>query len=287
MKQIDFGGKWALVTGAGSGMGRTLALDLAREGANLLLVDINGEVLGKVALEAEALGAETHTYCADLTSWEEVRRMADSIHARWGAVDILANCAGIAHMCHTVDTPVEDWQRLLAVNLWTIIHTVKAFAPEMMRRKSGQIVNISSGQAFFAVPTWGPYACTKFAVDGYSEALRYELFWHGVGVTTVFPGVVRTPVLRLDNGRFPGARGHEAPDGNGGEARGAEPSDGKGDKEAEEAGHTGHHVARLPVQEAAAVAVRGDGPRGSLGSEGRGGHVLLPARQRMRGPGRA
>jgi short-subunit dehydrogenase len=202
MKQIDFGGKWALVTGAGSGMGRTLALDLAREGANLLLVDINGEALGKVALEAEALGAETHTYCADLTSWEEVRRMADSIHARWGAVDILANCAGIAHMCHTVDTPVEDWQRLLAVNLWTIIHTVKAFAPEMMRRKSGQIVNISSGQAFFAVPTWGPYACTKFAVDGYSEALRYELFWHGVGVTTVFPGVVRTPFYDSITGGF-------------------------------------------------------------------------------------
>jgi short-subunit dehydrogenase len=202
MKGMEIAGKWALVTGAGSGMGRTTALDLAREGANLMLVDINGDALGKVAREAEMLGVEAHSFCADLTDWDEVRRMADSIHSRWGAVDILVNCAGIAHMCHVVDTPVEDWQRLLAVNLWTIIHMVKAFAPEMMKRKFGQIVNISSGQAFFAVPTWGPYACTKFAVDGYSEALRYELFWHGVGVTTVFPGIVRTPFYDSITGGF-------------------------------------------------------------------------------------
>lgn len=193
MRQMDIAGKWALVTGAGSGMGRTTALDLAREGANLMLFDICGETLGQVAREVEELGAEAHTFCVDLTDWEQVRNAADTVNARWGAVDILVNCAGIAHMCHVVDTSVEDWERLLAVNLWTIIHMVKAFAPEMMKKRSGQIVNISSGQAFFAVPTWGPYACTKFAVDGYSEALRYELFWHGVGVTTVFPGVVRTP----------------------------------------------------------------------------------------------
>ena len=193
MKRMEMDGKWALVTGAGSGMGRTTALDIAREGANLLLFDICGETVGQVAREVERLGVEAHTFCVDLTDWEQVRNAADAVNARWGAVDILVNCAGIAHMGHVVDASVEDWERLLAVNLWTIIHMVKAFAPEMMRRRSGQIVNISSGQAFFAVPTWGPYACTKYAVDGYSEALRYEMFWHGVGVTTVYPGIVRTP----------------------------------------------------------------------------------------------
>jgi len=189
----DITGKWAVVTGAGSGMGRCTALELAREGANLILIDICGETAGSTARELEALGVEAHTFCIDLTDWNQVKNTADAIHARWGAIDILVNCAGIAHFAHMVDTTIEDWRRLLGVNLWTIIHTVNAFAPEMMKKKSGQIVNISSGQAFFAVPTWGAYACTKFAVDGYSEALRYEMFWHGIGVTTVFPGVVRTP----------------------------------------------------------------------------------------------
>ena len=193
MKEKSVAGKWALVTGAGSGMGRTTSLDLAREGANIILVDISGETMGNVAREVEAYNVEAHTFCVDLTKWDQVQNMADAINARWGAIDILVNCVGIAHMAHMVETTIEDWTRLLAVNLWSIIHMVNAFAPEMMKRKSGQIVNISSGQAFFAVPTWGAYACTKYAVDGYSEALRYELFWHGIGVTTVFPGIVKTP----------------------------------------------------------------------------------------------
>ncbi len=193
MKLGTVSGKMVLVTGAASGMGRCLSLDLAREKAKLILVDICGDELGNVAQEIETLGAEAHTFCVDLTNWEEVERMAQTIHSRWGALDVLVNCAGIAHMCHIVDTPLEDWECLLRVNLWSIIHMVKAFAPEMRKKRSGQIVNFSSGQAFFAVPTWGPYACTKYAVDGYSEALRYELYWDGIGITTVFPGVVRTP----------------------------------------------------------------------------------------------
>jgi short-subunit dehydrogenase len=192
-EQKQISGKWALVTGAASGMGRLTALELAREGANLILVDVSGEEMGKVARELEAYNVEVDTFCVDLTSWDQVKNMADTIHARRGPVDFLVNCAGIAHMAHLVDTSVEDWKRLLGVNLFSIIHVVNAFAPEMMKRKSGHIVNISSGQAFFAVPTWGAYATTKFAVDGYSEALRYELFWHGVGVSCVYPGIVRTP----------------------------------------------------------------------------------------------
>ncbi|MCJ7745257.1 MAG: SDR family oxidoreductase [Actinobacteria bacterium] len=167
-------------------------MELAREGANLIRADICGEAMGQVAREVEALGVEAHTFCVDVTDWEQVKNTADTVHARWGAVDILVNSAGIAHMSNMVDTSLEDWKRLLDVNLWSIIHTVKAFAPDMMKRKSGHIVNISSGQAFFAVPTWGTYSCTKFAVDGFSEALRYELFWDGVRVTTVFPGIVKT-----------------------------------------------------------------------------------------------
>lgn len=193
MKEQDITGKWALVTGAASGMGRTTSLELARAGANLILVDICGEPLGLVAREVEALGVECHTFCVDLCDWDQVKGMADTINSRWGAVDILVNNAGIAHMSHIVDTTIEEWQRLMNVNCWTIIHMVNAFAPAMMKRKRGQIINVSSGQAFFAVPTWGAYAATKFWVDGYSEALRYEMYIHGVGVSCVYPGIVRTP----------------------------------------------------------------------------------------------
>lgn len=193
MKEFVLNGKWALVTGAGSGMGRTTSIELAREGANLILVDISGEAMGKVALELEAMGAQVQTFCVDVTDPDQVRRMADTVHTRWGAVDVLVNNAGIAYMNHMVDTTAEDWKRLFDVNMWSIIHMVNAFAPEMMKRKSGQIVNVSSGQAFFSVPTWGAYAATKFWVDGFSEALRYELYWHRVGVSCVYPGIVRTP----------------------------------------------------------------------------------------------
>jgi short-subunit dehydrogenase len=193
MKKQDINGKWALVTGAGSGMGRTTSLELARAGANLILVDICGEAIGNVAREVEALGAECQTFCVDVTDWDQIRNMADTINARYGAVDILVNNAGIAHMGFTVDTSIAEWEKLWNVNVWSIIYMVKAFAPAMMRRKSGQIINVSSGQAFFAVPTWGPYATTKFAVDGYSEALRYELYWHNIAVSAVYPGIVRTP----------------------------------------------------------------------------------------------
>ncbi|MDD5748777.1 MAG: SDR family oxidoreductase [Actinomycetota bacterium] len=192
MKRTEIAGKWALVTGAGSGMGKATATDLAREGANLILADISAEALGNAARQIESLGATVHTFCVDLTDFSQVSDMANVIHARWGAVDILVNCAGVGHMGHIVDTSLDDFRRLFDVNVFSIFHTVRAFAPEMMKRKSGNIVNISSAQAFFSVPTWGAYASSKFAVDGLSEALRYELFWHGISVSTVFPGVVKT-----------------------------------------------------------------------------------------------
>ena len=189
----DISGKLAVICGAGSGMGRCISLDMAREGTNLILMDISGDAVGNVAKEVEALGVEVNTFTVDATDYSQVKRVADAIHARWGAVDILVNCVGMAHWATLLDTTMGDWKKLFDVNLWTMIHTVKAFAPKMVERKSGQIVNFSSGQAFFAVPSWGAYACTKFAVDGYSEALRYELGAHGVIVSCVYPGIVRTP----------------------------------------------------------------------------------------------
>jgi len=202
MAMNDIAGKWALVTGAGSGMGRTTSLELARAGANVILVDICGEAMGQVAREVEALGVECQTFCVDVTNWDQIKGMADTINARYGALDILINNAGIAHMGFVVDTTFEEWKKLFDINVWSIIYMVKAFAPAMMKRKSGNIVNVSSGQAFFAVPSWGPYAASKFTVAGLSEALRYELYLSHVRVSTVYPGIVRTPFYDSITGGF-------------------------------------------------------------------------------------
>lgn len=176
-------------------------------------------------------------------------------------------------MSHMIETTLEDWAKLLAVNLWSIIHMVNAFAPKMIERGSGQVVNISSGQAFFAVPMWGAYACTKFAVDGYSEALRYELFWHGIGVTTVFPGIVKTPFYETITGGAYCQDGHEVAHGGRRQAGDNGPHDSQGDKEEQEARNPAHNASCILPQANDAVDLRRSRKGRCLGAqEGGSGH---------------
>ena len=190
MKEIT--GKRALVTGAASGIGRCTALELAREGVNLFLVDVDGEGLAEVATEADALGVEAHLFTVDVSDWDQVKGLADLIHSRWGPLDILINNAGLAIYRDLAFTPLSEWKRMIGVNLWGPIHFVNAFVPEMIGRRSGHVVNVASWVSFFSFPGSGAYNTTKYAVDGFSNALRYECHRYRVGVTTVFPAVVRT-----------------------------------------------------------------------------------------------
>lgn len=198
----ELAGKMALVTGAASGIGRATSLELAREGANLLLVDIDDDGLGSVAKEVDAIGVEAHTFKVDVAVWEQVRDMAETVHARWGPLDVLVNNAGVAIHRDLAFTSIEEWRRMIGVNLWGPIHFVNAFVPEMIRRRSGHVVNVSSWVAFFSFPGNGAYNATKYAVDGFSDALRYECRRYGVGVTTVYPGVVATPFYDRIEGNF-------------------------------------------------------------------------------------
>ena len=188
----ELAGKRVLVTGAASGIGRCTALELAREGANLLLVDVDDAGLGEVAGDVEALGVEAHFFRVDVSDWEQVKSLADTVHARWGALDVLINNAGIAIHRDLAFTSIDEWKSMLGVNLWGTIHFVNAFVPEMIKRRSGQVVNVASWVAFFSFPGSGAYNTTKYAVDGFSNALRYECHRYHVGVTTVYPAVVRT-----------------------------------------------------------------------------------------------
>lgn len=198
----DLAGKTVLVTGAASGIGRCTALELAMESARLILVDVDGKGLGEVANRVESLGAEVETFNVDVSDWDRVQGVAAVIHSRWGPIDVLVNNAGFAIYRDLVFTSMEEWHRLMNVNFWGTVHFVEAFVPEMIRRRSGHVVNVSSWVSFFSFPGSGAYNATKYAVDGYSNALRYELRRFGIGVTTVYPAVVRTRFYDRIEGNF-------------------------------------------------------------------------------------
>jgi NAD(P)-dependent dehydrogenase (short-subunit alcohol dehydrogenase family) len=192
----DLSGRWALVTGAASGIGRATALALARRGADLVICDIDEAGLDTVRGEIEALGRAVLARAVDVADREQMRRFAETVHTEIPAVDILVNNAGVAVAATFVDTTLEDWDWILGVNLVGVIHGCHFFLPRMIERgQGGHVVNISSTAGYLAVPTMSAYSATKFAVRGMSESMRGELAVHGIGVTAVCPGIIDTPIV--------------------------------------------------------------------------------------------
>jgi len=186
-------GKRVLITGGARGIGFETAIAFGREGCKVFITDINEEGLEDASSKIAASGVEVHTYVNDVADHKQVDKLAKEILSQFGGIDILINNAGIGFSAEIKDMTLEDWKRLMAVNIWGMIHFIHAFLPSMIEKRNGNIVNISSGQAFFPVPTWGAYAATKYFVAGMSEALHYEVARFGIKVTTVFPFMVRSP----------------------------------------------------------------------------------------------
>jgi len=191
-----FRNKKVLITGAASGIGYTTAENFAGSGAELILTDINAEGLEQAAGKLRALGATVHTRCVDVSDKAGVFAMADWVINEIGGLDILINNAGIGYSGELAETSLETWERLIKINVWGVLYHVYAFLPHMIKRRSGQIVNISSGQAFFRLPTWGAYACTKLLTGAFSEILHFELKKYGISVTTVYPFMINTPFYK-------------------------------------------------------------------------------------------
>jgi NAD(P)-dependent dehydrogenase (short-subunit alcohol dehydrogenase family) len=185
--------KTVLITGAGRGIGAATALEFSRAGYRVLLTDRDAEALSQTArtLRDEG-GGEPHPFVVDVTDKGQVDAMAAEVLKRFGALDVLVNNAGVGYSGELADTSLETWQKLLAVNFWGPLYHVYAFLPSMRERRAGHIVNVSSGQAFFRMPTWGAYAVTKVALGAFSEILRFELAPHGIRVSTVYPFFVST-----------------------------------------------------------------------------------------------
>jgi len=201
-----FEGQRVLVTGGAAGIGLCTARAFAEERAELVLTDIDPVALERAVAELTSLGARAHGYPVDVSDRTQVEALARRVLAEHGPVDVLVNNAGVGHHAALTDTPLETWKRLLDVNLWGVLHHVHAFLPAMQARGRGHIVNVSSGQAFFQLPTWGAYASVKACVGIYSEILGYEVRRSGVRVTTVYPFMVNTGFYRGIEGGSTGAR---------------------------------------------------------------------------------
>ncbi|MBO3743254.1 SDR family NAD(P)-dependent oxidoreductase [Actinoplanes flavus] len=190
-------GKVVVVTGAGSGIGRALAILLAERGARLALSDVDVVGLGETVDRVEALGAEVHGTRLDVTDREAVEAYATEVAAHFGVVHQLYNNAGISGGGQTIlESDWTAYERVLSVNLFGVIHGTKAFLPHLIASGDGHVVTISSLNGIMAQPTLGAYCASKFGVRGFTEVLRTEMLAgrHPVRVTVVHPGGVRTDI---------------------------------------------------------------------------------------------
>ncbi len=185
-------GKTVLITGAARGIGLCTAREFARAGSVLVLTDIDGDALKAAAKELKSTGATVHTYVYDISKQKEVEEMAASVNKKLGGIDVLINNAGIGYNGELAETPIRVWRKLVNVNLMGPLYHIYSFLPQMKERRRGHIVNVSSGQAFFRLPTWGAYASVKLALGGFSEILHFELRKYKIKVTTVYPFMVDT-----------------------------------------------------------------------------------------------
>ncbi len=193
----EFRDRVAVITGAASGIGRSLALELARRGARLALADVSADALAAVASEAGGVGPRLSTHVVDVSDAGAMEALPGAVVAVHGGVNLLVNNAGVSVTGTLDEQSLEDMRWIVGVNFWGVVHGCKFFLPHL-RRAAGDahIVNLSSMFGLIGLPTQSSYCATKFAVRGFSEALYAELRDAGVGVTVAHPGGVRTNIVR-------------------------------------------------------------------------------------------
>jgi NAD(P)-dependent dehydrogenase (short-subunit alcohol dehydrogenase family) len=194
----DVRGKVAVITGAGSGIGRALALQLARLGAKVAISDVDTVGLAETERQVDVIGAPCHSQRLDVTDRAAVLAYADAVAEHFGSVNIVINNAGIAFTGNIEDMTFEQIERVMDVDFWGVVNGTKAFLPHLIASGEGHVVNISSLFGLLAVPGQSAYNAAKFAVRGFTEALRQEMLVnkHPVQVTCVHPGGIKTAIAR-------------------------------------------------------------------------------------------
>lgn len=193
----DLTGRKCLITGAASGIGRATALAAARKGAQLFLTDIAEPGLRETARLVEAAGGRVAALQAlDVSDYDAVTAWAERVHAEHGSLDVVMNIAGIATWGTVENLEHRHWRSIIDVNLMGPIHIIENFLPPMVRAgRGGHLVNVSSAAGLLALPWHAAYSGSKFGLRGISEVLRFDLERHGIGVSLVVPGAVRTPLV--------------------------------------------------------------------------------------------
>lgn len=206
-----FGDMLVSVTGAGSGIGRETALAFARDGADVVISDVDRAALDETARLVGAAGADAHSYPLDVADAAAVEAFAERVCAEHGVPDIVVNNAGVGHAGFFLDTPAEEFDRVLDINFGGVVNGCRSFAKRLVERGTGgHIVNVASMASYTPVNVMNAYCTSKAAVYMFSDCLRAELDAAGIGLTTICPGVIGTNIVEATRFSLPEARSHDA-----------------------------------------------------------------------------
>ena len=194
MSRVEISGAVVVVTGAGSGIGAATSVALAEAGASVAAVDVDSEAAAATAAKITADGGQAHEFTCDVADPDAVGALVEAVGTRLGDADVLVNNAGVGLAGPFLDSSLADWQWIRGINLDSVVHGCHAFAPGMVDRGRGQIVNVASGAGYIASKHLAAYCATKAGVIMFSQCLRAELAGAGVGVSVVCPGVIDTPI---------------------------------------------------------------------------------------------
>ncbi|MFE7797350.1 SDR family NAD(P)-dependent oxidoreductase [Nocardia sp. NPDC057440] len=192
----NFQDKVAVITGAGAGIGRALAVELARHGAKLALSGRNLANVAETAALCEQAGAKARAYKLDVTDRAAFYQHADEVQADFGPANLVVNNAGVSLTANVEELSWEDFEWIVNINFWGVMYGTKAFLPQVIASGDGHIANVSSMFGLAACPSQGAYNATKFGIRGFTDALRQEMKIAGypVGVSSVHPGMIKTDI---------------------------------------------------------------------------------------------
>jgi NAD(P)-dependent dehydrogenase (short-subunit alcohol dehydrogenase family) len=193
-----FTGRVAAITGAASGIGRSLAVELSRRGAHLALSDIDDDGLADTVARCGGRGVRVTSQHLDVADRDAVFAWADQVVEEHGRANLVVNNAGVALSATISSMAIEDMRWLMDINFWGVVHGTQAFLPHLKASGEGHVVNVSSVFGLVSIPTQSAYNAAKFAVRGFTDALRIELEIEdcGVSATTVHPGGIKTNIVR-------------------------------------------------------------------------------------------
>ncbi len=191
-----FEDKTAVITGAGSGIGKALALALGAEGCHLAISDVNQEGLAETQSRLADMGVRVHAEILDVADRAAFYGYAERLIKNFGPVQIVINNAGVSLTADLLNVSYEDYEWIFNINFWGMVYGSKAFLPHLLEQEEAWITNVSSIFGIVAVPTQGTYVSTKFAIRGFTETLREELLETKVNVACVHPGGIKTNIAR-------------------------------------------------------------------------------------------